>query len=158
MFWELRKAITGLTLGGYIESIPLIGGVISHQARNYVATGNRTSIDPFGFGDMAAVYDFLKLCNDIMSHDEEKRHWDAKATLKLANAIRGLGIAAGSILPNNQAGATIKASLNALNTAGNITRDYLIHRTNDQRRRPPRHPIVSYGFPNAVDLLDDVML
>ena len=66
LFWVLRNAITGLTLGGYIESIPLIGGVISYQARNYVATGfttgNRTSIDPFGFGDIATIYDFLRWC------------------------------------------------------------------------------------------------
>ena len=113
------------------KAAPLIGGVISHQARNYVATGNRTSIDPFGFGDMYAVYDFVKLCNDIMSHDNNL--WDARATLKLANAIRGLGIAAGSLLPDNQAGATIKGGLNALNTAGNVARDYLIRRTNDTR-------------------------
>lgn len=133
--WVLRNAIVGLTLGGYIETLPLIGGVISYQARNYVATGyttgNRTSIDPFGFGDMYAVYDFLKLCNDILPHDN--KHWDARATLKLANAIRGLGIAAGSILPDNQAGATIKGGLNALNTAGNVARDFLIRRTNDER-------------------------
>lgn len=135
LFWVLRNAIVGLTLGGYIESIPLIGGVISYQARNYVATGfttgNRTSVAPFGFGDMYAVYDFVKLCNDIMTHDN--KHWDARATLKLANAIRGLGIAAGSILPDNQAGATIKGGLTAVNTAGNVARDYLIRRTNDTR-------------------------
>lgn len=84
---------------------------------------------------MYAVYDFVKLCNDIMSHDEEKRHWDARATLKLANAIRGLGIAAGSILPDNQAGATIKGDLTAVNTVGNVARDYLIRRTNDARSK-----------------------
>ena len=35
--------------------------------------------------------------------------------------------------PDSKAGAAVKASLNALNTAGNITRDFLIRRTNDER-------------------------
>lgn len=80
---------------------------------------------------MYAVYDFVKLFNDIMTHDN--KHWDTRATLMLANAIRGLGIAAGSLLTDNQSGATIKGGLNAVNTAGNVARDFLIRRANNER-------------------------
>lgn len=134
--WCLRNVIVGLTLGGYMESIPLFGGAISYGARRYVATGytagNRTSIDPLGIGDVAAIYDFLKLCADIVSEDDKS--WDAKATLKLANALRGAGILAGTVLgDSNPAAVTTKAALNAANTAGNVARDFIIRQTNAER-------------------------
>ena len=134
--WVLRNAIVALCLGGYIESLPLIGGALSYSSRRYVATGysagHRTSVDPLGIGDIAAIYDFFVLCNDILK--EEDKHWDAKATLKLANALRGGGILFGSILPDNQFGATIKSAFNATNTGFNVARDYIIRRTNDEKK------------------------
>lgn len=134
--WCLRNVLVGLTLGGYMESIPLIGGAISYGARRYVATGytagNRTSIDPVGIGDIAAIYDFIKLCADIVSEDDKS--WDAKATLKLANALRGAGILAGTVLGDSTpAAVTTKAALNTANAAGNVARDFLIRRVNDER-------------------------
>ncbi len=134
--WCLRNVLVGLTLGGYMESIPLIGGAISYGARRYVATGytagNRTSIDPVGIGDIAAIYEFIKLCADIVSEDDKS--WDAKATLKLANALRGAGILAGTVLgDSNQAGVAVKAALNTANAVGNVARDFLIRRVNDER-------------------------
>ena len=149
LFWVLRNAITGLTLGGYIESIPLIGGVISYQARNYVATGfttgNRTSVAPFGFGDMAAVYDFLKLCNDIITHDN--RHWDLNSRLSHPPHKR----------PAPQTAPTPKTLVLLETCLMNETSTRLYKPIISERGliiekiHPPGIPIVSYGFPNAVD-------
>lgn len=134
--WVLRNAVVALCLGGYMESIPLIGGALSYSSRRYVATGysagHRTSVDPLGIGDIAAIYDFLVLCNDILKED---KHWDAKATLKLANALRGGGILFGSILPDNQIGAILKSAFNATNTGFNVARDFIIRRTNDEKNQ-----------------------
>ena len=133
--WILRNAVVALCLGGYIESIPLIGGALAYSSRRYVATGysagHRTSVDPLGIGDVAAIYDFLVLCNDILKEDKS---WDARATLKMADALRGGGILFGSLLPDNQIGATVKSAFNATNTGFNVARDYLIRRTNDEKK------------------------
>lgn len=68
--WILRNAVVALCLGGYIESMPLIGGALSYFTRHYVATGysagHRTSVAPLGIGDIAAIYDFYTPCNDIL--------------------------------------------------------------------------------------------
>ena len=134
--WILRNAVVALCLGGYIESMPLIGGALSYSSRHYVATGysagHRTTVDPFGVGNVAAIYDFLVLCNDILKEDKS---WDARATLKLADALRGGGILFGSILPDNQFGATLKSAFNATNTSLNVARDYLIRQTNDEKKQ-----------------------
>ena len=133
--WVLRNVVVALCLGGYIESIPLIGGALAYSSRRYVATGysagHRTSVDPLGVGDVAAIYDFLVLCNDILKEDKS---WDARATLKLADALRGGGILFGSLLPDNQIGATVKSAFNATNTGFNVARDYLIRQTNEEKK------------------------
>jgi hypothetical protein len=52
----------------------------------------------------------------------------------MADALRGGGILFGSLLPDNQIGATVKSAFNATNTGFNVARDYLIRRTNDEKK------------------------
>ena len=49
----------------------------------------------------------------------------------MADALRGVGILFGSLLPDNYIGATFKSAFNATNTTLNVARDYHIRRTND---------------------------
>ena len=51
------------------------------------------------------------------------------------DALRGGGILFGSLLPDNQIGATVKSAFNATNTGFNVARDYLIRRTNDEKNQ-----------------------
>ena len=128
--------------------MPLIGGALSYSSRHYVATGysagHRTSIAPLGIGDIAAIYDFYTLCNVILK--EEDKHWDAKATLKLAYALRGGSILFGSFLPDNQFGAT--------NTTLNVARDYLIRQTNNENQATCQYIKARFSEENRAKKID----
>lgn len=129
--WLIQQGIVGVTLGSVIDSLPFIGtayrgaynsitGLLDEEDRGTTMAAGRTTFTSF---DTAGLYYFMRDINTILADEKD---WDEKSWVNLTDAIRAVTSWTDTITPRNSAtGATIRGTVNAVNTANNFIRPLL---------------------------------